>query len=381
MTRPLPPDIADANRIVIKIGSALLVGADGGLNTVWLSSLAQDVARLKSRGADVIIVSSGAIALGRHVLPLTAGVLPLEEAQAAAAIGQIRLARAYQECLVPHGLQTAQILLTLDDAENRGRYLNTRATLGTLLAHGVIPIVNENDTIATDEIRYGDNDRLAANVAAMAGADMLILLSDVDGFYTADPRQDPKAHHIPLIRDISAKIESMAGDAGTSLSRGGMKTKIMAAQIATAAGCVMAIAAGAVHHPLQAIEQGARVTWFAAVDDPRLARKRWIAAMKPKGAVVVDDGAVAALQRGKSLLPAGVTRVFGAFGRGDAIALEDKTGHRLGLGLSRYAADEAEKIAGHHSDRIEALLGYPGRTALIHRDDMALLRDTRSHLE
>ena len=367
------PGLASARRLVVKIGSALLVdAATGALNAAWLRGLAEDVAGFKARGTDVILVSSGSIALGRGALGLGHGSLSLDEAQAAAAVGQIRLARAYEEALAPHGLIAAQILLTLDDSGDRRRYLNTRATLGALLSRGVVPIVNENDTIATDEIRYGDNDRLAANVAVMAGADRLVLLSDVDGFYTAAPGTDPGARHLPVIAEITPEIAAMAGDAGTGLSKGGMKTKLMAARTATAAGCAMAIARGSTDRPLTAIETGARVTWFTAALDPQTARKRWISAMKPKGSLTLDAGAVAALGRGKSLLPAGVTRVSGDFDRGDPVRLDGPDGAELGLGLSRYTSDEAGAIAGHRSDAIADILGYPGRAALVHRDDMAL---------
>ncbi len=367
------PALTDAKRLVVKIGSALLVDrTTGALRADWLKALAEDVARIKARGVDVILVSSGSIALGRRVLSLGLGALSLDEAQAAAAVGQIRLARAYEEALAPFDLVTAQILLTLDDSADRRRYLNTRATLASLLARGVVPIVNENDTIATDEIRYGDNDRLAANVAVMAGADTCVLLSDVDGLYTANPAEVPDAQHLAVVDRITPEIEAMAGDAGTGLSKGGMKTKIMAARTATASGCAMAITEGSVLRPLTALEKGARATWFTAAIDPQAARKRWISAMKPKGSLRLDAGAVAALGRGKSLLPAGITEVTGAFQRGDPVALEGPDGARLGLGLSRYTGAEAQAIAGHRSDEIEALLGYPGRAALVHRDDMAL---------
>ncbi len=371
-TRPRP-SLENAKRLVIKIGSALLVdGATGALKADWLKALAADVAMLKARSVDVILVSSGSIALGRGALALGTGALSLDEAQAAAAVGQIRLARAYEEALAPHDLTTAQILLTLDDSSDRRRYLNTRATMAALLARGVVPIVNENDTIATDEIRYGDNDRLAANVAVMAGADTCILLSDVDGLYTANPAQTADASHLPVVETLTPEIEAMAGDAGTGLSKGGMKTKLIAARTATAAGCAMAIAQGGVLRPLSALANGARATWFPAVLDPQAARKRWISAMKPKGTLTLDAGAVAALGRGKSLLPAGVTRVSGAFDRGDPVALHGPDGAQLGLGLSRYTGEEAFAIAGHRSDEIADILGYPGRAALVHRDDMAL---------
>ncbi|MEM9578372.1 MAG: glutamate 5-kinase [Pseudomonadota bacterium] len=365
--------LTQARRIVVKIGSALLVDRlNSGLRQEWLASLAQDVAWLKKAGVDVVLVSSGSIALGRGVLGLPATDLPLEQSQAAAAVGQIRLARAYEEVLAPHGIKTAQILVTLDDSANRRRYLNSRATMEQLLSFGVVPIVNENDTIATDEIRFGDNDRLAAQIAVTTGADQLVLLSDVDGFYSANPNLDPSAKRFDLIEKITPEIEDMAGDAGSGLSKGGMKTKLMAAKIATAAGCRMAITEGSVLNPLHALQQGAAATWFSAESDPQAARKRWIAAMKPKGVLQLDAGAVAALREGKSLLPAGVARVSGRFQRGDAVAIADADGHTLGHGLVRYTAEEAHQIRGRKSQEIEAVLGYPARAALIHRDDMAL---------
>jgi len=362
-----------SKRLIVKIGSALLVDKPSGkLRTDWLASLAADVAWLKSSGLDVVLVSSGSIALGRGVLRLPALPLALEQSQAAAAVGQIQLARAYQEALAPHGLTTAQVLLTLDDSADRRRYLNSRATLEQLLTLGVIPIVNENDTIATDEIRFGDNDRLAAQIAVTVGADLLILLSDVDGFYSANPTVDPAAQRFEKIDAITPEIEDMAGDAGSALSKGGMKTKLLAAKTATAAGCAMIITEGSVLHPLRALEEGAAATLFTAQTDPRAARKRWIAAMKPRGILRLDAGAVVALSSGKSLLPAGVAQVDGGFGRGDAVAISDPQGHVLGHGLVRYTADEARQIAGRKSKDIEAVLGYPARAALIHRDDMAL---------
>lgn len=367
------PKLRAARRLVVKIGSALLVDRQSGaLREDWLIALADDLAAIKARGADVIVVSSGSIALGRAALDLGAGDLPLERAQAAAAVGQIRLARAYEAALAPHGLTTAQILLTLEDSTNRRRYLNTRATLETLLSLGVVPIVNENDTIATDEIRFGDNDRLGAQVAVTVGADQLVLLSDVDGFYSANPVEDPDAQRYEVIDEITPEIEAMAGDAGSGLSKGGMKTKLMAAKTATQAGCAMAITQGAGLNPLQALENGANATWFTAQLTPQAARKRWIASMKPKGEITVDAGAVRALQGGKSLLPAGVRAVSGAFGRGEPVAILGPVGEKLGQGLCRYTGDEARVIAGRQSGEIEGLLGYPGRAALIHRDDMAI---------
>lgn len=365
--------LTDAQCLVVKIGSALLVdrGA-GGLRQAWLSSLAQDVAWLTTQGVKVVLVSSGSIALGRGILKLSGADLPLEQAQAAAAVGQIRLARAYEEVLAPHGITTGQVLMTLDDSSNRRRYLNSRATLKQLLSMGVVPIVNENDTIATDEIRFGDNDRLAAQIAVTVGADQLVLLSDVDGFYSANPHIDPSAKRFDEIGEITAEIEDMAGDAGSGLSKGGMKTKLMAAKIATAAGCRMAITQGEVLNPLRALNEGAAATWFRADTDPQAARKGWIAAMKPKGSVSLDRGALVALRSGKSLLPAGVSDISGSFQRGDPVAITDGAGHTVGHGLVRYTADEALKIKGRKSNEIEAVLGYPARAALIHRDDMAL---------
>ena len=365
--------LSDARRLVVKIGSALLVDkAKGTLRRDWLLSLAEDVARIKARGTDVILVSSGSIALGRGVLGLPLTVLPLEQSQAAAAVGQIRLARAYEEVLDPHGLTTAQVLVTLEDSTDRRRYLNSRATMETLIGFGVIPIVNENDTVATDEIRYGDNDRLAAQVAATVGADQLILLSDVDGFYSANPHIDPTAEFFPVIDAITPEIEAMAGDAGSGLSKGGMKTKLMAAKTATASGCAMAITEGSRLHPLKGLEDGARATWFTPQLDPHTARKRWILAMKPQGALTIDDGAARALQRGTSLLPPGIVAVTGAFGRGDPVTIKDAAGRDLGMGLTRYTAVEAQAIKGHNSAEIEEILGYPGRAVVIHRDDMAI---------
>ncbi len=366
------PDLAASKRLVIKIGSALLVDRDSGaLRTPWLTALAEDLAQARAQGTDVIVVSSGSIALGCSVLGLAPGALPLEQSQAAAAVGQIRLARAYEAVLAPHGIAAAQVLVTLEDSEDRRRYLNTRATLSALLAHGVLPIVNENDTIATDEIRFGDNDRLAAQIAVTIGADTLVLLSDIDGLYTAPPAQSPDAKRLDVVGRITPQIEAMAGDAGSGLSRGGMKTKLMAAKTATAAGCAMAITQGTPLKPLTALQEGAPATWFLADGTPQLARRRWIASMKPRGILHIDGGAARALGSGKSLLPAGVTRVEGAFGRGDPVRIDGPEG-ALGQGLSRYADGEARAIAGHRSADIEGILGYPGRAALVHRDDMAL---------
>ncbi|AJE47025.1 glutamate 5-kinase [Celeribacter indicus] len=363
--------LSEAKRIVVKIGSALLVER-GELRAHWLEGLAADVAMLRARRAKVILVSSGSIALGRGILGLPPGELPLEQSQASASVGQIRLARAYQEALEPHGITTAQVLLTLEDTADRRRYLNSRATLDALLALGVVPIVNENDTVATDEIRYGDNDRLAAQIAVTVGADRLVLLSDVDGLYTANPAVDPQARHLPVVDHVTPAIEAMAGEPVSGVSKGGMKTKIMAAKTAIGGGCAMAITQGAVDRPLRALENGARATWFLAHEDPDRARKRWIGAMKPKGEVHLDAGAVRALGQGRSLLPVGVTEVVGHFGRGEPVVILGPDGVRIGLGLSRYTSEEAEAIKGAHSEDIQAILGYPGRAALIHRDDLVL---------
>lgn len=360
-----------AKRVVVKIGSSILV-ENGRLRTAWLKTLAEDVAELRGRGADVVLVSSGSIALGRAALNLLSDTLPLEQSQAAAAVGQIRLARAYEEVLEPHEIKTAQVLVTLEDSANRRRYLNSRATLEQLLTMGVVPIVNENDTVATDEIRYGDNDRLAAQIAVTIGADVLVLLSDVDGFYSGNPKTDGGARRYDVIDRITPEIEAMAGDAGTGLSKGGMKTKLMAAKTAMAGGAAMAITLGAPDNPLKQIEDGANATWFTPETDPQAARKRWIAAMMPKGEIFVDDGAVSALRSGKSLLPAGVTRVTGNFGRGEPVAIIGTDASRMGIGLTRYTSEEASAIKGQRSDRIEPILGYPGRAALVHRDDMAI---------
>ena len=366
------PDIRKARRLVVKIGSALLVDRVTGLKTAWLTALALDVAEAKARGADVVLVSSGSIALGRKVLGLPDGALTLEQSQAAAAVGQIRLARTYEEVLAPHGIITGQVLVTLEDTEDRRRYLNSRATMETLLGLGVVPIVNENDTVATDEIRFGDNDRLAAQIAVTVGADQLVLLSDVDGFYTANPKEDPKATRFDLIAKITPAIEAMAGDPVSGMSKGGMKTKLLAAKTAVAGGCAMAVMEGSVLRPLQALAQGANRTWFIAQGDPQAARKRWINAMKPRGELRLDAGAVVAMAQGKSLLPAGVTSVTGTFGRGDPVALVSPEGDILGKGLVRYTAVEAKAIAGHRSGEIEAILGYQGRAALVHRDDLVI---------
>ncbi|MFT3733142.1 MAG: glutamate 5-kinase [Hyphomicrobium sp.] len=370
------PEWADAQRIVVKIGSALLTDREtGGLKSAWLNSLMDDVAALSRAGKEVIIVSSGSIALGRHTLKLPKGPLELEQSQAAAAVGQISLAHAYQELAAARGLTAAQILLTLGDTEERRRYLNARNTIEVLLSLKTIPVVNENDTVATTEIRYGDNDRLSARVASMVSADCLVLLSDIDGLYTAPPNENPDAKHIPIVTEITPEIEAMAGDAGTELSKGGMKTKITAGQIALSAGTNMVITTGKVYHPLRAISEGARVTWFIAKSDPVTARKRWISGqLVPNGQIFLDAGAEKALLTGKSLLPAGVTRIDGSFDRGDAVIIRSADGRELGRGLVAYTAADARRIMGKRSSEIAAILGYEGRDTLIHRDDMALTR-------
>ena len=366
--------LAEAKRCVLKIGSTLFVdGATGSLQRDWLEGVCADVADMRARGQEIVVVSSGAIALGAGSLGIDPLTHRLHESQAAAAAGQIRLAHAYQEILAAHGIAAAQVLLTLDDSENRRRYLNAANTLFTLLKRGAVPVINENDTVATEEIRYGDNDRLAARVAQMISADCLILLSDVDGFYTADPNIDPGAEHIAEISALSEAHLSMAGGAGSAYGSGGMRTKLDAARIAMGAGCRMAIASGRVANPLRALREGARATWFLPGSTPRASRKQWIAGtLKPRGTLTVDDGARRALLSGRSLLPAGVTEVSGDFERGDAVGVLDQAGLELGRGLIAYPAVDARAIAGHRSDAIEGILGYRGRDEMIHRDDLAL---------
>jgi glutamate 5-kinase len=360
--------LAHARRIVVKIGSALLV-EKAEPRVAWLDSVAADIAALRARGVEVVVVSSGAVALARGTLGLTRKVLKLEEKQAAAAVGQIRLAGAWDHALSAHGLRAAQLLLTLEDSEDRRRYLNARATLATLAELGCVPVINENDTVATAEIRFGDNDRLAARVAEMIAADALILLSDIDGLYTADPRKDPAATHLPVVERLTDEIMAMGGDPPPGYSSGGMRTKLIAARIATGAGCAMAIALGHAPHPLARLEAGERCTWFLASPEGRTARKRWIGgSLQPHGALTVDAGAARALLRGGSLLPAGVRAVEGDFSRGEA-------GRELARGLSAYDAADAARIAGHRSAEIEALLGWRGRDELIHRDDLVLASD------
>jgi glutamate 5-kinase len=366
--------LAQARRIVVKVGSALLVDPrTGQLRRAWLDALADDVARCRARGQEVVIVSSGSIAAGREHLGLKGRALRLEEKQAAAATGQIRLAHAYQETLARHDITVAQILLTLQDTEDRRRHLNGRATIETLLRLGAVPVINENDTVATAEIRFGDNDRLAARVSQMISADTLVLLSDIDGLYTADPKRDPTATLIPVVGELTPEIEAMAGEALPGYSSGGMVTKLVAARIAMGAGCRMVIAMGKEAAPLARIESGALCTWFVPGAEPRTARKRWIGgSLKPIGSVVIDAGAARALADGRSLLPAGVTAVEGSFRRGDPIAVKDGQGRVLARGLSAYDSDDADRMRGHKSREIEAILGYRGRDEMIHRDDLVL---------
>jgi len=367
--------LSKCRRIVIKIGSALLVDGDSGqVHRAWLKALSEDVARCRARGQEVVLVSSGAIAAGRRQLGFPGKALRLEELQAAAATGMIRLAHAYEEALAGHDVTLAQVLLTLDDTENRRRYLNARNTLGTLLKMGAVPLINENDTVATDEIRVGDNDRLAARVAAMISADALILLSDVDGLYSSDPLSNPDAEWVSVVEEITPEIDAMAGQAVSSVGTGGMVTKLMAARIAMGAGCRMAITQGRTDNPVRRLEEGARCTWFLPKSTPRAARKEWIAgSLKPLGAVVIDAGAEGALGSGKSLLPAGVTAVEGDFGRGDPIVVCCADGRRVAQGLTAYSSWDIERIKGHKTSEIEGLLGYRGRDEVLHRDDMVLL--------
>jgi glutamate 5-kinase len=371
------PRLADFRRIVVKIGSSLLVDAKGGrLNEKWLASLAADIAALHAEKRDILVVSSGAIALGRTVLKLAAGELALEDSQGAAAVGQIALARNWTEALSRHGITAGQVLVTLGDTEERRRYLNARSTIDRLLQWRAVPVINENDTVATNEIRYGDNDRLAARVATMVSADLLVLLSDVDGLYDAPPGVGASARHVPRVERITPEIEAMAGSAGSGLSRGGMQTKIEAGKIATAAGTHMVIASGHLDHPLRAIEDGARCTWFVTAGNPVTARKKWIAgSLEPKGTLTIDAGAVAALRRGNSLLPVGVTRIEGAFARGDAVIIRGPDGIEIGRGLCAYDAEDAQKVRGRSSSEIDAILGFSGRTEMVHRDDLVVGRD------
>jgi glutamate 5-kinase len=371
------PSLASFRRVVVKVGSSLLVNVEGGrTNEAWLASLVADVASLHSEGRDVLIVSSGAIALGRSVLKLPKGSLKLEDSQAAAAVGQIVLARTWSEALGRHGIGAGQILVTLGDTEERRRYLNARSTIDKLLEWRAVPVINENDTVATNEIRYGDNDRLAARVATMVSADLLVLLSDVDGLYDAPPGSNVDAKLISVVERITPEIEAMAGAANSEFSRGGMQTKIEAGKIATTAGTHMLIASGRVDHPLQAIAQGGHCTWFLTPANPVTSRKKWIAgSLEPRGSLIIDAGAVIALRRGRSLLPAGVLRVEGRFSRGDAVTVRGPDGVEIGRGLIAYDAEDAERIKGRSSHDITLVLGFEGRTEMIHRDDLVVSRD------
>jgi glutamate 5-kinase len=359
----------------VKVGSALLVDQDTGrLNRAWLETLVEDLLRLRKRGQQVILVSSGAIALGRRHLGLAKGSLRLDESQAAAAVGQIRLAHAYKELLEASNVTVAQVLLTLEDSERRRRYLNARATLESLLALGALPVINENDTVATAEIRYGDNDRLAARVAQMSGADCLVLLSDVEGLFTSDPNKDPTAQFVQQVRQITPQIEAMAGASASAVGSGGMTTKIMAAKIAVAAGCHMCIASGHQKHPVSRLEEGARCTWFVPHATPVTARKQWIAGtLKPAGAITIDKGALKALREGKSLLPAGVVAARGRFERGDTVSVLGDDGVEVARGIIAYSDVDSARIMGRKSSEIEGILGFRGRDELIHRDDMVIL--------
>jgi len=375
MSAPASSMLQGAARLVIKIGSSLLVDkATGKLNRAWLESIADELTRLQKRGQQVLVVSSGAIALGRPYLGMSRDQRRLEDAQAAAAAGQILLAHAYQDLLEARGMRIAQVLLTLGDTENRRRYLNARNTLETLLRLNVVPVINENDTVATQEIRYGDNDRLGARVAEMTSSDVLVLLSDVDGLYDGDPGRNPAARLIPEVREITPAIEAVAGAAATEFGSGGMITKIMAARICMNAGCATVIASGKRLFPVQAIEDGADCTWFLPGRTPRQARKQWIAGtLVPRGSVTVDEGAERALRAGSSLLPVGIVQVTGDFQAGDAVTIRSRTGRDLGRGLAAHSSDEARRICGRRSEELAALLGYSGRDEFIHRDNLALL--------
>ncbi len=368
--------LSRASRIVIKVGSSLLAGEERKPRARWLATLAEDVAALRAEGKHIIIVSSGAVALGRDRLCVGGRKLKLAEKQAAAACGQTALIEAWQAAFAPHKLHVAQVLLTLEDSDNRRRYLNARDTLETLLAAGVIPVINENDTVATAELRFGDNDRLAARVAQMTGAEVLILLSDVDGLYTANPRTDKKAKHIPEVPAITPEIEAFAGGIGSDVGSGGMVTKIAAARIATASGCHLLVVLGLPEHPIAALSAGARHTHFRALDNPENARRAWLShKLSVAGEVVVDDGALAALKKGKSLLPAGVQEVRGNFERGDAVAILSGAGKEIGRGLAAFHSEDARQVIGKKSADFPEHLRGLGRDEMIHRDDMVLLDD------
>ena len=365
--------LSDFRRLVVKVGSSLLVDDHGRLNRDWLAGLCDDIANLNRHDHEVLVVSSGAIAIGSSILGINKRRARLEDLQAAAAAGQVQLVHAYQEALDRHDITAAQVLLTLDDTENRRRFLNARSTLGKLLERSVVPIINENDTVATEEIRYGDNDRLAARIAQLVMADALILLSDVDGFYTADPAVDENAQHIPAVGKINAEMMAMAGATRSDVGTGGMATKLQAARIATHAGCATVIASGAIQRPLQALGAGARCTVFDAAGTPAAARKQWLAGVHDvKGELRLDDGAVNALSGGSSLLPVGVIAVAGKFRRGDVVRLIDNNGAEIGRGLAEYSDDEALQLVGCQSDEIEATLGYRGRTVMVHINELVL---------
>ena len=365
-------ELSQSKRIVIKVGSSLLVDDEHGtIHREWLAALAEDVAQLRARGQEVLIVSSGAIAVGRRHLKFSYGNLRLEEKQAAAATGMLRLAHAYQEELALYNLTMAQVLMTLDDSENRRRYLNARNTLEVLLRLGVVPLINENDTVATDEIRLGDNDRLGARVAAMVSADTLVLLSDVDGLYTSDPSKDNSATIIPVVHEITLEIEAMAGQAQSQVGTGGMVTKLIAAKVAVGAGCSMVIANGLHNNPITKIIEQNECTWFSPKVSKLDARKKWIiSSIAPKGEIIIDDGAKKALRSGKSLLAAGIKKISGKFNKGDHIKILDKKNVECARGLSSFTSDEIIKIMGHHSNQIEKLLGYVSKSEVIHKDDM-----------
>jgi glutamate 5-kinase len=375
MSRKLPA-LAEFRRIVVKVGSSLLIDAAAGrVKQGWLASLITDIAKLHGERRDLLVVSSGAIALGRSILKLPKGPLKLEDSQAAAAVGQIELARTWSAALAVHGLSAGQILVTLGDTEERRRYLNARSTIAKLLEWRSVPVINENDTVATNEIRYGDNDRLAARVATMVSADLLVLLSDVDGLYDAPPGANANARLVPVVERITPEIEAMAGSANSELSRGGMQTKIEAGKIATTGGTHMVIASGRIDHPLHAVASGAPSTWFLTPVNPVTSRKKWIAgSLEPKGTLTIDAGAVAALRRGNSLLPVGVIRVDGQFARGDAVIVRGPDGAEIGRGLVAYDAVDAEKVKGRPSSDVLLVLGIEGRAEMIHRDDLALGR-------
>ncbi len=370
--------LSEYRRLVVKVGSALLIGDDGHVHRGWLEGLAEDIARLNADGHEVLIVSSGAIAIGSTVLGLNKRRARLEDLQAAAAAGQVQLVHAYQEALSAHDIVAAQILLTPEDTENRRRFLNARGTLGKLVEHSVIPIINENDTVATDEIRYGDNDRLAARVAQLVMADALILLSDVDGLYTADPGKDSNAKHIPEVPNITDEVQIMAGETRSDIGSGGMATKVQAARIATHAGCSTVITSGAIVRPLEALAAGGKCTVFRAEGSPAAARKQWLAGvLEVRGELRLDDGAVTALKNGNSLLPVGVIEVVGNFRRGDVVTIVDASGNEIGRGLAEYSDEDAQRLVGCHSEDIEEKLGYRGRSVMVHRDELVLFGNER----